>query len=61
MCDLHQVYHKSLQTVRRMPLAGSEGYLLLLVTAADTALDALHTYVDIDRLAADRDTAETTD
>jgi hypothetical protein len=35
--------------------------MLLLVTVADTASDTLHTHVDIDRLAADWDTSETTD
>jgi len=59
--DLHQVYHKPLQAVGRMPLARSEGNVLLLVTAAGTALDALHTHVDVDRLATDGNTAETAD
>ena len=58
---LHQVYHKTLQTVRRMSLARGEGNALLLVTAADTALDALDTHVDENWLATDWNTAETTD
>jgi hypothetical protein len=44
-----------------MSLASGEGNPLLLVTAADTALDALNTHVDVNRLATDRNTAETTD
>jgi hypothetical protein len=44
-----------------MTFARGERDGLLLVTAANTALDALHTHVDIDRLATDGDTAETTD
>ena len=59
--NLHQVYHKLLQTVGRMSLASGEGNPLLLVTAADTALDALNTHVDVNRLATNRNTAETTD
>jgi hypothetical protein len=44
-----------------MPLARGEGNTLLLVTAADTALDALNTHIDVNWLATDWNTAETTD
>jgi hypothetical protein len=44
-----------------MTLARGEGNTLLLVTAADTALDALDTHVDANRLATDWNTAETAD
>ena len=44
-----------------MSLARGEGNTLLLVTAADTALDALDTHVDVNWLATDWNTAETTD
>lgn len=58
---LHQVDNKPLQAMRRMPLACSERYPLLLVTTAGTTLDTLDTHVDIDRLAANGNTAETAD
>jgi hypothetical protein len=50
-----------LQTVRRMTLTRGKGNTLLLVTAADTALDALNTHVDVNRLATDWNTTKTTD
>ena len=59
--DLPQVCHKTLQTVCRMPVARGEGNTLLQVTAADTAVDALNTQIDVNRLATDWNTAETTD
>jgi hypothetical protein len=44
-----------------MTLARGEREPLLLVTTTNTAFDALDTHVDVDRLATDRNTTETTD
>jgi len=44
-----------------MPLARGERDVLLMVTAAGTAFDTLHTHVDIDWLATDWNTTETAD
>ena len=66
-CDLadrhqtHQVHHKPLQPVRRVPLARSEGDVLLMVAAAGMALHTLHTHVDVDWLPAQWNTTETPD
>jgi hypothetical protein len=57
----HQVNHKPLQPMRRVPLTRGEGNVFLVLAASGMAFYTLDAHVDVDWFPAQGNTSETTD